>query len=98
MLILSRKINESIVIDGRITVKIVRIDRDVVKLGIVAPADVPVHREEVYEEIRKNNQEAITQALESVPRLSAGSAEPKKLTPLIGGQPAPESSKKPKPD
>src|SRR5208337_1307519 len=98
MLILSRKINESIVIDGRITVKIVRVDRDVVKLGIVAPADVPVHREEVYEEIRRSNQEAITQATETVPRLSAGPARPKKSTPANDGQPAPESSNKPKPD
>ncbi|HYE32952.1 MAG TPA: carbon storage regulator CsrA [Methylomirabilota bacterium] len=60
MLILSRKTAESIVIDGRIVVKIVRVDGDVVKVGIEAPADVPVHRHEVYQEIRKNNQEALT--------------------------------------
>ena len=61
MLILSRKTNESIVIDGRITVKIVRVEGDVVKLGVEAPADVPVHRQEVYEEIQRNNQAALTQ-------------------------------------
>ena len=44
MLILSRKSSESIVIDGRIRVKIVRVEGDVVKIGIEAPADVPVHR------------------------------------------------------
>lgn len=60
MLILSRKLNESIVIDGQIVVKIVRIDGDQVKLGIQAPTQVPVHRHEVYAEIQKNNQEAIT--------------------------------------
>ena len=60
MLILSRKLNESIVIDGRITVKVMRVDGDVVKLGIAAPAEIPVHRQEVYEEIRRNNQEAMT--------------------------------------
>ena len=54
MLVLSRKLNESIVIDGRIIVKIVRVDGDVVKLGIAAPADVPVHREEV---LRRNPEE-----------------------------------------
>ena len=60
MLILSRKSGESIVIDGRITVKIVRLDGEVVKVGIEAPADVPVHRQEVYEEIQRNNREALT--------------------------------------
>ncbi len=70
MLILSRKLNESIVIDGRITVKIMRVDGDVVKLGIAAPADVPVHRQEVYDEICRSNREALTQLSSSVPRLS----------------------------
>ena len=60
MLILSRKPNESIVIDGRIVVKIIRLEGEVVKIGIQAPADVPVHRQEVYEEIQRNNQEAAT--------------------------------------
>ncbi len=60
MLILSRKPNESIVIDGRITVKIIRLEGDVVKIGITAPADVPVHRLEVYEEIQRANQQAAT--------------------------------------
>ena len=45
MLILSRKLNESIIIDGQIVVKILRIDRDTVKLGIQAPAQLPVHRQ-----------------------------------------------------
>ncbi len=59
MLILSRKLNESIVIDGRILVRVMRVDGDTVKLGIDAPKEVPVHRHEVYEEIQKSNQEAI---------------------------------------
>ena len=42
MLILSRKSGESIVIDGRIHVKVVRVEGDVVKVGIEAPHDVPV--------------------------------------------------------
>jgi carbon storage regulator len=78
MLILSRKLNESIVIDGRITVKVVRIDGETVKLGIAAPADVPVHRQEVYEEIRKSNLEAATQRTLLVPKLSASSAASQK--------------------
>ncbi len=51
MLVLSRKKNESIVIDNTITVTVVEIRGDKVRLGIVAPRDVPVHRQEVYEAI-----------------------------------------------
>ncbi len=71
MLILSRKINESIVIDGNITVKVLRIDGDQVRLGIQAPLEVPVHRHEVYEEIQRNNREAATHVRSDVPRLPA---------------------------
>lgn len=56
MLILSRKLNESIVIDGRIIVKILRIERDTVKLGIQAPQELQVHRQEVYDMIQRNKQ------------------------------------------
>lgn len=58
MLILSRKLNESIVIDGRIIVKVLRIDRDTVKLGIQAPAEVSVHRQEIFDTIQRNKQQA----------------------------------------
>jgi carbon storage regulator len=71
MLVLSRKPQESIVIDGRIVVKVVRVDGDTVKLGIEAPATVPVHREEVYREIQKNNQEALTCGRPVLPKLPA---------------------------
>jgi len=69
MLILSRKTSESIVIDGRIHVKIVRVEGDVVKIGIEAPADVPVHRQEVYEEIQRNNQQALVRPAAPLPKL-----------------------------
>lgn len=71
MLILSRKISESIVIDGRILVKIVRVEGDVVKIGIEAPSDVPVHRQEVYEEIQRNNQQALVTPAAPLPKLLA---------------------------
>ena len=51
MLVLSRKKNESIVINNDIIVTVVEIRGDKVRLGIVAPKEVPVHREEVYEAI-----------------------------------------------
>lgn len=70
MLILSRKVNETIVIDGRILVRIVRVDGDVVKLGIQAPIDVPVHRLEVYEEIQRENKEALTKGRPPVPKIT----------------------------
>lgn len=71
MLILSRKIGESVVIDGRVIVKIIRTDGDTVKVGIEAPSSIPVHRQEVYEEIQRANREAATRApLGQVPSLA----------------------------
>lgn len=51
MLILSRKKSESIVINKNITVTVVEIRGDKVRLGIVAPKEIPVHRREVFEAI-----------------------------------------------
>jgi carbon storage regulator len=75
MLILSRKLGESIVIDGNIHVKIMRVDGDVVKLGIEAPASVPVHRQEVYEEIHRSNQQALTNQSAPLPKLTRNTAQ-----------------------
>jgi carbon storage regulator len=51
MLVLSRKKGESVVINDNITITVVEIRGDKVRLGIVAPMDVPVHRQEVYDAI-----------------------------------------------
>ena len=55
MLVLSRKINQSIVIGDDVHIVVVSVDRDTVKLGIQAPREMPVHRAEVYEEIQRAN-------------------------------------------
>lgn len=59
MLVLSRKKGESIMIGDQIEVKILSTDGDQIKLGIVAPKTVKVHRSEVFEAIQAQNQEAL---------------------------------------
>ena len=66
MLVLSRKTNESIVIDGNITVSVLRVDHDNVRLGIEAPLEIPVLRKEIYEEIKTNNEMAAGSAKRKV--------------------------------
>ncbi len=56
MLVLSRKKDESIVINDNIVVTIVEIRRDKVRLGFEAPKDVPIHRREVYDAIKVSEQ------------------------------------------
>ena len=77
MLILSRKTGESIVIDGRIHVKVVRVEGEAVKLGIEAPSEVPVHRREVYEEIQRSNEQALTRQDAALPQLPSPKAAKK---------------------
>lgn len=55
MLVLTRKTNESIIIGDQIVVTVVEVRGDQVKIGISAPAQVPIHRREVWEEIKKGN-------------------------------------------
>ncbi|MFP3917210.1 carbon storage regulator CsrA [Lysinibacillus telephonicus] len=59
MLVLSRKKNESIMIGDHIEVKILAVEGDQVKLGIVAPKSVIVHRTEIFEAIQEQNKEAL---------------------------------------
>lgn len=54
MLVLSRKKNESIVINNDITIVVVEIRGDKVRLGVEAPKEVPVHRREVYDAIHRD--------------------------------------------
>ena len=67
MLVLTRKLGESIAIDDHIKIMVVQIKGKQVRLGIKAPKETKIHREEVYESIQKSNVEA-------------ASATPKSLT------------------
>lgn len=59
MLALTRKKDESIIINGNIEVTIMEVKGDHVKLGISAPKSVPIYRKEVFEQIQKENEEAM---------------------------------------
>jgi carbon storage regulator len=59
MLVLSRKINETIRIGRTIEVKVLETRGDTVKLGFVAPREVPIHREEVYRRIEKGTRKLV---------------------------------------
>ncbi|MGK4153199.1 carbon storage regulator CsrA [Kurthia gibsonii] len=59
MLVLTRKVGESIMIGDGIEVKIIGVDGDQVKLGIEAPRHIKVHRQEVFEAIQSENKAAL---------------------------------------
>jgi len=68
MLVLSRKVNETIIINDNIVITVVDIRGDKVRLGIDAPKDVPVHRQEVYDAIKRaENPGAVRKADSSNP-------------------------------
>ncbi|HVM59856.1 MAG TPA: carbon storage regulator CsrA [Verrucomicrobiae bacterium] len=69
MLVLTRKVGDSVVIDGRIRVVVLRAERDSIRLGIDAPSEIAVHRQEVYEEVQRTNQQAVTTHQTTVPKL-----------------------------
>ncbi len=76
MLVLSRKKNESIVINNDIVVTVVEIRGDKVRLGIVAPKEVPVHRQEVYDAIHGK---------EAANGLGTGGASGEPVSATVGG-------------
>jgi carbon storage regulator len=66
MLVITRKIDQSIIIDGQIEVVITGITKDGVRLGISAPKEIQVHRREVFEAIVEANRASSNQGEASV--------------------------------
>jgi carbon storage regulator len=60
MLVLTRKLGESIAIDDRITITVIALKGNQVKLGIDAPAETKIYRQEVYVKIMEANKQAVT--------------------------------------
>ena len=65
MLVFTRRRHDAIVIGDGIEVRVLRIGRDGVRLGVVAPAHVPVHRSEIYAQICEANRRAATGATDT---------------------------------
>ena len=69
MLILSRREGESIMIGDSIEICITRIEHDSVKIGVIAPRELPVFRDEVYRRIRDSNLSAARKGPSILPRI-----------------------------
>lgn len=70
MLILTRKLGEVIRVGDQVTVRILEVRGNQVRLGLEAPASVRIYREEVYRAIRKENEEAASDGLASLEEAS----------------------------
>jgi carbon storage regulator len=69
MLVLTRKLNERIMIGDNIEITVLSVGEEKVQIGITAPRSVPVHRREVYEEILRENMMASRSAIPSIDAL-----------------------------
>ncbi len=70
MLVLTRKLGESIAIDDHIKIRIVQIKGKQVRIGIEAPKDTKIHREEVYMAIKDQNQQSVQVSQDKVKNIS----------------------------
>lgn len=97
MLVFTRKRDEAIVIGQGIEIRIVRIGKDGVRIGITAPADIPVHRSEIYRLVESSNASAakgtktdatVVSSLAARLRERASALEP---SPIAPGPSAPDT-------
>jgi carbon storage regulator len=72
LLVLSRRVGESIMIGPDVTVTVLEVRPDLVRIGINAPRDVEVHREEVFIEVQQANRSAASPSAQAVEALAAG--------------------------
>ena len=83
MLILTRRVGETLMIGDQVTVTVLGVKGNQVRIGITAPAHITVHRKEVYDAIQRENREA-------------ANIQPKDLPPNPGGNPPPQGPNNPR--
>ncbi|MCH8848260.1 MAG: carbon storage regulator CsrA [Chloroflexi bacterium] len=71
MLVLTRKAGESIVIGNQIRITVLELQGRQIRLGIEAPSEIPVHRGEVFERIREENEKAAKAGADELKALSS---------------------------
>ncbi len=79
MLVLTRKVNQSIVIGDDIEVVVLEVRGEQVRIGVRAPRTIAVHRKEIYEQIRQENLNAASASTEDLVSLQSRLAEESKL-------------------
>ena len=67
MLVLTRKVNQSIIINDNIEVIVLEVRGEQIRLGIKAPREVAVHRKEIYDQIQEENRAAASVKTDDVP-------------------------------
>lgn len=72
MLVLTRKIGEAIVIDDNIKITVVQVKGKQVRIGVDAPKETKIHREEVYQSIQEENRAAMNSMAQGLPKVKTG--------------------------
>ena len=77
MLVLTRRVGESLVIGDDVVVRVLEVKGDLVRIGVEAPREIKVHREEVYRAVVAANREAVGASSEAVEALRAAVLRPR---------------------